>query len=152
VPHPCFPKLSATGCGIASILSKLCFVDEDVNSGKGYDILGQQYFSTNMWVKEAFNLPRNKDVFELAKRCAKIFYLQNNADPAAGANAYFSAALTALYSIVIITDMPGSKMDTYGIGLMQQEYNKNIDDLTKPASDTCFIEAYGEYWFFCKLA
>ena len=149
--HPCFPELSSTGCGIASVLSKLCFLDGDVNSGKGYDVSDEERFPASMWVNKAFNLPGNEDEFALAKKCTKIFYLQNNAAPAAGANAYFSAALTAAYSRMIITDKSGSKMAVYDTARMQWKYNRNPDDLTKHAPQTCFNKAYGAHWFFCRI-
>ena len=129
----------------------LCFIDEDVNIGKGYDISGGQGHPWDEWVNEAFNRRGNEDELKLAKTCAKIFYLQNDATPAAGAKAYFSAALAASYSKMILTDVPGSKMATYDTVEMQQKYKNIGDDLTKYAPDTCFVKAHGAHWFFCKL-
>ena len=140
-PHPCFPQLSGRGCGIASVLSQLCFVDEDVNSGKGFDL------------KRAavFNQPGNEDELKFAKTCAKIFFLQNLADPAAGANAYFNAALAASYSRMFITNARGTNLAIYDTAKMQQEYNKDNHELTKYAPLTCFVGEHGANWFFCKL-
>ena len=149
LPHPCFPELSANGCGIASVLSTLCFLDADVNIGKGYDVSDEERFLPNTWENKAFHRRENHDKFELAKTSAKIFYLQNSAWPPAGANAYFRAALTASYSKIIITDESGSKMASYDTAKWQEEYMKKAVDLTRI---NCFLREHGDHWFFCKLA
>ena len=141
--HPKFPGLAATGCGVASIFSTLCFIDENVNSGKGFDVTDVERFKrTNI-----LNVFKDHvDYFNFAKdKCLNIFYLRNTAQPASGANAYFTAAqaVGAKYEAVIITTDFGRNVKRFDdLKAVRSEYNKDA---------VIFKTTYGTLWFFCKL-
>ena len=152
LPKP-FNEVSSRGCGVASILTQLCFVDNDVNADVGFDIHDDKRFRNLKEQKNIFKLPGNQAMLELADQSyEKILYLWNCANPSSAANTYFNAAKKASYTKMIISTNDGQKMGAYDVDKIQEEYNRIDDNRNMKACHKPFgMRKYGSQWYFCKL-
>ena len=120
-------KLNARRCGIGTVLSVLCMIDEDVNPGEG--------IALNVDVR--FLSYGQATIEKIKRECKKLVGLHRDAAEGGG-NIYFEAALQAGYNRMILYDTERRELVWPDVKKAQQCYNEKR------------FGCYREYWYFCK--
>ena len=129
----------ARQCGIATVLTELCFLDPDIYE-KGEE-------------NRAYRLLRNHDVTTMS--CGQAVSLQMASDPKTGAYAYFSAASRTGYNKLVV-NWPNS--DYAQIAIYDTDHAKQAYNAETGIIEPCVIcqntdvpcEAFKAKWIFCK--
>ena len=119
----------ARRCGIGTVLSILCMIDEDVNPGDGIALNVNVHFRGH----------GNAIIEKVKKECKKVVGLKMAAAEGGG-NTYFEAALQVGYNRIILYDTEEKDWVWTDVKKAQQCYNEKR------------FGCYGEYWYFCKEA
>ena len=119
----------ARRCGIGTILSALCMIDEDVNPGDG--------IALNL--DDHFRISGISLIEKVKKECKKVVGLQMAAAEGGG-NTYFEAASQVGYNRFILFDYEQKEWVWSDVKEAQQCYNEKRIGFYK-----CTL-----YWYFCK--
>ena len=143
-------------CGIATILSYLCYQDREIEPsikgpGIGYD------FDTHEINVSEETLEKFKKQAE--KGCKRIMKVVTFADPSAGARAYIYAAIDAEYRVLMsyhrkIGEVDIEKISIKNLNELSKQFQKQKPvvrngKLVDPVLDP-LITKIGNIWFFCK--
>ena len=95
-----YSRKSVQRCGLATLLTTLCFIDQDMNGKSGN--LDHEYIERNYALSQLKKAKRNDEVDWIKKRCTSLWSLHFLSDPVAGGIAYFNAALNSGYNVMFI--------------------------------------------------
>ena len=130
----------ARRCGIATVLTELCFLDPDIHRKperriyrSAYDILEEHGVETH---------------------CKKAVALSMHADPMIGAYTYFSAALRSGYNKLIVNwPFPEfAKISVYDTADAKKSYDPNTGRIESQicCNNEKQCDAYDADWIFCE--
>ena len=127
---------NARGCGISTILTRLCMVDQKL---------------TASWPTQNKGLERiwDKNVRQrVLQSCKNFIALKMSAKPLTGAYAYFSAAKKSGFTIFMIQDVAGNKKYVK-LNIEDAEKSYNAKDGTIKLKQRT-IKGKTQFWYFCK--
>ena len=133
-------------CGIGTVLTELCLIDPDINSGKEGN-LAREILS---------EFPEFAD--RVKRNCHFMVGLGMAAQPYEGANVYFNAAINMVYGLLLIetstTENPIDYSDPNAIRIFptqkaKDDYDPNTGHIVPCADCDGMCEAWGRRWFFC---
>jgi len=146
----------ATGCGLSTILSYLCYLDREAepsimsSSPIGY------YFEEEL-DKVDRDPDKKKKVENLKlhaeKSCKWILKILNTAEPSCGARAYVYGALDAGYQILLAMDLEQEDgFESFETAKLSDEFQKteNQAEMGRCPFLDKFVKKYGRSWYFCK--
>ena len=147
----------AKRCGLATILSYLCYREKEVEpsimgAGLGYD------FGVELRTKT----PPNKLAARILKlkaerKCQRVIKIHTAAFPSAGGRAYVNAGMDAGYQYMMTFNKNNllQKISVVRTATLAQEFQENpvhmndSGEVVDPVLDP-FIARYGYYWYLCK--
>ena len=135
-------QISADRCGLATLLSYICMVDDDVRAGMCIDFAKYQTLPTFSGLLTM--------VPNIEKYCKMVILFQNAADPEIAAKAYLNAAMNAnflhLYTYIPI-DMFNTSKPNKG-----RAFSFSTSDALALYTDDPrnFNQQYGDFWYFCE--
>ena len=127
-------RANARGCGISTILAKLCMKDLQIyavdNENKALDLL----------IDEGLDYETRRNVEE---HCVKFVGLFMIAEPPVTAHAYFSAAIESGYDRMLIEYCDNRYHNLYDIAMARQNYDPNTGNIGQ-------IPSKNKNWYFCQ--
>lgn len=141
--------IPADQCGLATLLSYLCMVDDDVSAGLGYA------FSKIMRKPKFAGITKKLPSIEAT--CEKVIHYNNAAEPYIGARAYLNAAMDSnfllLYTYIPISDdsIPTISPISPSEGKVETiPILRALEEYTTEATAWEFVKRNGDEWYFCK--
>ena len=135
------PK-NARQCGIATVLSMLCFIDPEIHAmgedNAGYIALG---------LSESNEYRETADLFR--KKCKKIVSLQMAANPKDGAYEYFSAATNTGFTKLAVLWWNFQRLAIYDTETARENYNKDSGSISPSGGNDNEVLAFNADWIFC---
>ena len=118
--------ISAAQCGLGTMITYLCLVDNHV---QGMDIA---------------NSLGNAKMDQLAREdCKSLVKFINNSNPARGSKAFLYAAIDACYTKMAVQSMKTKEYKSFDTEAALREFNESIE------KGECFLKTYGTKWHFC---
>ena len=157
-PDSTFVRTNDRGkrCGLATILSYLCYIDMEVQpeisgGSLGYDF-ASELASTSLINRKAARKLKNK----AEKKCRRIIKVVNVATPRAGSRAYVYAAKDAGYETLLtfnksklLNKISNTKIDYLLKAFIEKPVQKKGNTIFDPVLDR-FVPKAGNLWYFCK--
>lgn len=136
-------KTPARQCGIATLLSYLCFIDDELFQPLRYNLLAD-----NNWTRG--NMP---GLYNFIHACPRIIYIQRetDVDTRKGNKAFVLAAAAAYFFRFVSFNPHGCRMGTaFDTDFIMFRFNLNdpVDYVGAPLQD--FTRKYGFVWYFCR--
>ena len=149
---------SAKRCGLATILSYLCYLDREIEpSIKGVSDLGYEF---DLELKEANDVLEREQLqrfIQLVKKsCKRILKVVTTAKPSVGGRSYIYAGMDTGYQYLMTI---GKDSVNHAVCHHMEELNrlfrenppkKHGEEIIDPILDK-LIEKEGNKWFFCKV-
>ena len=140
-------RINARRCGIASVLSELCFRDPDivqvVDSNKVFEKL-----------KEAEVEDIEIKTRKLREKCNSLIGTEMSADPKDAAFGYFNAAIRANYLQMVVQERFHDTKDNLSFNIYSTKKAKENYDPDTGSIGACEqnekCNGIGAYWYFCR--
>ena len=139
----------ARNCGISTILTTLCFIDQDLNGLEGN--LAPGLVHENRGLDEIQKASQDKYDW-ITQNCRSLWSLFAIPSPKYGGFGYFSAAMKSGFDQMLIKTSRTlySCMEIHGPDSTEKwsgMYSAETGIIEDPSGD---IRAYSTYWFFCN--
>ena len=145
------------GCGIATILMKLCLNEESIhnveNNEENRAVTTVKHWAETCKFEDSCKEEDHKELIKTleewsSSKCSKMVYLLMQAKPKIGAHVYFNSAIDTGFSqmfIKIKTEEMYPKNGPCSVKTLKGRYNEDGDMVE--GEDEVFV--YGKPWFFC---
>ena len=123
--------VGSTRCGLMTKIVYLGLTDEDITKNGGYDVKEDDYFTEN-----------EKRLTEATKKCMRVMWVWNKADPIEAGKVYLHAGVSTGYEMIFMfnegLNPDGSVM----------KISKAVAEFVGHEQD--FLDKYGDDWYYCK--
>ena len=149
---------SAKRCGLATLLSYLCYLDRETEpSIKGVSNLGYDFELELTEANDALEREQLQRFIQLVKKsCKRILKVVTTAKPSVGGRSYIYAGMDAGYQYLMTI---GKDNDNHAVCHHMEKLNrlfrdnppeKHGEEIIDPILDK-IVEKEGNKWFFCKV-